>query len=110
VPLAHNAFKSALREGRRLEAAARADWAFEIRRQMGAPRGGDFVRLLWQGFRCAKTDLGRLASSDFGHTLFEALGEDQEMIDVYDLAVRLSRHLRGSSARHIHLSTGEALS
>jgi hypothetical protein len=31
------------------------------------------------------------------------------MIDVYDLAARLSRHLRGPIARHIHLSTGEVL-
>ncbi len=80
------------------EAAAsidRAQAAFHIWRDVPAPRRGELVRLLGEELRAAKADLGRLVSIEVGKILQEGLGEVQEMIDICDLAVGLSRQLFG---------------
>ena len=75
-----------------IEAAARAfrDW-----RLVPAPRRGELVRLLGEELRAAKADLGRLVSIEVGKIGSEGLGEVQEMIDICDFAVGLSRQLYG---------------
>ena len=74
-------------------AAARA--AFLIWREVPAPRRGELVRLLGEELRAAKPDLGMLVTLEAGKTLSEGLGEVQEMIDICDYAVGLSRQLFG---------------
>ncbi|WP_129793923.1 aldehyde dehydrogenase family protein [Sphingosinicella sp. CPCC 101087] len=74
---------------------ARAEQAFRTWRQVPAPRRGEFVRLLGEELRRAKADLGRLVSIEVGKVLSEGLGEVQEMIDICDFAVGLSRQLQG---------------
>ena len=74
---------------------ARAQAAFEVWRDVPAPRRGELVRLLGEELRAAKEDLGRLVSIEVGKILQEGLGEVQEMIDICDLAVGLSRQLYG---------------
>lgn len=64
-------------------------------RSVPAPRRGEFVRLLGQELRAAKDALGRLVSLEVGKSPSEGLGEVQEMIDICDLAVGLSRQLYG---------------
>jgi aldehyde dehydrogenase (NAD+) len=75
--------------------AARA--AFERWRVIPAPRRGEFVRLLGERFRQRKEDLARLISVENGKILSEARGEIQEVIDICDLAVGLSRQLFGKT-------------
>ena len=80
------------------EAAAKidaADAAFRQWRLVPAPRRGELVRLLGEELRAAKTDLGRLVSVEVGKVPSEGLGEVQEMIDICDFAVGLSRQLYG---------------
>jgi aldehyde dehydrogenase (NAD+) len=60
-----------------------------------APRRGEFVRLLGEELRQHKDALGRLVSIEAGKVLSEGLGEVQEMIDICDFAVGLSRQLYG---------------
>ena len=72
-----------------------ADAAFRIWRNVPAPRRGELVRLLGEELRAAKTDLGRLVSIEAGKIASEGLGEVQEMIDICDFAVGLSRQLYG---------------
>ena len=62
---------------------------------MPAPRRGEFVRLLGEELRAAKDDLGRLVTLETGKIVSEGLGEVQEMIDICDFAVGLSRQLYG---------------
>ena len=62
---------------------------------MPAPRRGEFVRLLGEELRAAKADLGRLVTLETGKIASEGLGEVQEMIDICDFAVGLSRQLYG---------------
>ena len=69
--------------------------AFLIWRQVPAPRRGELVRLLGEELRAAKADLGLLVTLEAGKTLSEGLGEVQEMIDICDYAVGLSRQLFG---------------
>jgi aldehyde dehydrogenase (NAD+) len=69
--------------------------AFLIWRQVPAPRRGELVRLLGEELRTAKADLGLLVTLEAGKTLSEGLGEVQEMIDICDYAVGLSRQLFG---------------
>ena len=69
--------------------------AFEAWRQVPAPRRGELVRLLGEELRAAKDDLGRLVTLESGKILQEGLGEVQEMIDICDFAVGLSRQLYG---------------
>lgn len=69
--------------------------AFLQWRTVPAPRRGELVRLLAEELRREKARLGRLISIEAGKTLSEGLGEVQEMIDVCDFAVGLSRQLYG---------------
>jgi len=76
-------------------AVGRAAQAFVAWREVPAPRRGEFVRLLGEELRTAKADLGRLVTLETGKILSEGLGEVQEMIDICDFAVGLSRQLYG---------------
>jgi len=76
-------------------AIGRAHAAFKVWRKVPAPRRGEFVRLLGEELRAAKTDLGRLVTLETGKIASEGLGEVQEMIDICDFAVGLSRQLYG---------------
>ncbi|HHZ10313.1 MAG TPA: aldehyde dehydrogenase family protein [Rhizobiales bacterium] len=80
------------------EAAAKIDKAsdaFRIWRMVPAPKRGELVRLFGEELRAAKADLGRLVSIEAGKIQSEGLGEVQEMIDICDFAVGLSRQLYG---------------
>jgi aldehyde dehydrogenase (NAD+) len=72
-----------------------AQEAFRAWRLVPAPRRGELVRLLGEELRAAKADLGRLVSIEAGKIASEGLGEVQEMIDICDFAVGLSRQLYG---------------
>jgi len=74
---------------------ARSVEAFKAWREVPAPRRGELVRLLGEELRAHKQELGRLASLEAGKILQEGLGEVQEMIDICDFAVGLSRQLYG---------------
>src|SRR5262245_19201072 len=76
-------------------AVAAAVHAFQTWRLVPAPRRGALVRLLGEELRAAKPDLGRLIMIEAGKVASEALGEVQEMIDICDFAVGLSRQLYG---------------
>jgi aldehyde dehydrogenase (NAD+) len=69
--------------------------AFKAWRLVPAPRRGELVRLLGEELRAHKADLGRLVSLEAGKIPSEGLGEVQEMIDICDFAVGLSRQLYG---------------
>jgi len=69
--------------------------AFYKWRKVPAPRRGELVRILGEKLRDKKELLGRLVSVENGKILSEGLGEVQEMIDICDLAVGLSRQLYG---------------
>ncbi|MBX3540276.1 MAG: aldehyde dehydrogenase family protein [Chelatococcus sp.] len=87
-----------LREDDKASTAAaigRADEAFRAWRLVPAPRRGELVRLLGEELRAAKADLGRLVTIEAGKITSEGLGEVQEMIDICDFAVGLSRQLYG---------------
>ena len=72
-----------------------AHQAFLAWRDVPAPRRGELVRLLGEELRAAKADLGALVTLEAGKTASEGLGEVQEMIDICDYAVGLSRQLFG---------------
>ena len=76
-------------------AAAKAEQAFRAWRTVPAPRRGELVRLLGEELRAAKEPLARLVSLEAGKIVQEGLGEVQEMIDICDFAVGLSRQLYG---------------
>jgi L-aminoadipate-semialdehyde dehydrogenase len=76
-------------------AIAHAERAFHQWRKVPAPRRGELVRLLGETLRRRKTELGTLVSLETGKILQEGLGEVQEMIDICDFAVGLSRQLYG---------------
>jgi aldehyde dehydrogenase (NAD+) len=76
-------------------ACARAVDAFQRWRLVPAPRRGEFVRLLGERLREAKPVLAKLVTLESGKILAESLGEVQEMIDICDFAVGLSRQLYG---------------
>ncbi|ODM45204.1 aldehyde dehydrogenase [Ruegeria sp. PBVC088] len=69
--------------------------AFEAWRKVPAPRRGELVRLLGEELRREKENLGRLVTLECGKIYQEGLGEVQEMIDICDFAVGLSRQLYG---------------
>jgi len=71
--------------------------AFHSWRTTPPPRRGEFVRLIGEELRAAKADLGRLVTLETGKITSEGLGEVQEMIDVCDFAVGLSRQLYGKT-------------
>ncbi|WBL32450.1 aldehyde dehydrogenase family protein [Sinirhodobacter sp. HNIBRBA609] len=77
------------------EAIARAKAAFRVWRTVPAPKRGELVRLLGEELRASKEALGRLVSIEAGKSPSEGLGEVQEMIDICDFAVGLSRQLYG---------------
>ncbi len=72
-----------------------AEAAFKRWRLVPAPKRGEVVRALGEGFRTRKDDLARLISLENGKILSEARGEVQEVIDMCDLAVGQSRQLFG---------------
>ncbi len=88
----------------KVEAATAADYensittaekAFKQWRQMSAPARGEIVRQLGNEFRKYKKELGLLVSYEMGKSLQEGMGEVQEIIDICDFAVGLSRQLYG---------------
>jgi aldehyde dehydrogenase (NAD+) len=74
---------------------AKAQAAFLAWRQVPAPKRGELVRLLGEELRAHKAALGELVSIEAGKIVTEGLGEVQEMIDICDFAVGLSRQLYG---------------
>ncbi len=76
-------------------ACERAQAAFPVWRSVPAPRRGELVRLLGEELRAAKEPLARLVTLEAGKIVSEGLGEVQEMIDICDYAVGLSRQLYG---------------
>jgi aldehyde dehydrogenase (NAD+) len=77
------------------KACAKANEAFHSWRTVPAPRRGELVRLFGNALRAHKDDLSRLVTIECGKPLSEGLGEVQEMIDICDFAVGLSRQLHG---------------
>ncbi|GAB1583143.1 aldehyde dehydrogenase family protein [Phyllobacterium phragmitis] len=73
----------------------KADEAFRQWRLVPAPKRGELVRLFGEELRQFKNELGRLVSIEAGKIPSEGLGEVQEMIDICDFAVGLSRQLYG---------------
>lgn len=76
-------------------AVQKAQAAFHEWKNIPAPVRGEFVRLLGEELRREKETLGRLVTIECGKILSEGLGEVQEMIDICDYAVGLSRQLYG---------------
>jgi len=72
-----------------------AKQAFKEFRMIPAPKRGELVRQFGLKLREYKDDLGKLVSYEMGKSLQEGLGEVQEMIDICDFAVGLSRQLHG---------------
>ena len=72
-----------------------AQKAFTTWRTMPAPKRGEIVRQYGEALRVHKDSLGKLVSYEMGKSLQEGLGEVQEMIDICDFAVGLSRQLYG---------------
>jgi len=73
----------------------KAQEAFAEWRMIPAPKRGEIVRQLAEKIREYKEPLGKLVSYEMGKSLQEGLGEVQEMIDICDFAVGLSRQLYG---------------
>lgn len=83
----------------------KAQEAFKIWRTWPAPKRGEVVRQIGEKLRMHKDDLGKLVSYEMGKSLQEGMGEVQEMIDICDFAVGLSRQLYGltmHSERPLH--------
>lgn len=76
-------------------AVKKAHAAFLEWRNVPAPKRGELIRLLGEELRANKQALGRLVSIEVGKIVSEGLGEVQEMIDICDFAVGLSRQLTG---------------
>lgn len=74
---------------------AKAEEAFKVWREIPAPKRGEIVRQYGDELRKYKHPLGQLVSYEMGKSLQEGLGEVQEMIDICDFAVGLSRQLYG---------------
>ena len=70
--------------------------AFTRWRTVPAPKRGEIVRRLAQAFRDRKEELARIVSLENGKILSEARGEVQEVVDICDFAVGLSRQLYGN--------------
>ena len=69
--------------------------AFKEWRKIPAPKRGEYVRQFAEKLRIKKAELGKLVSYEMGKSYQEGLGEVQEMIDICDFAVGLSRQLHG---------------
>ncbi len=76
---------------------AEATKAFAVWRSMPAPKRGEIIRQIGNALREKKEALGHLVSLEMGKIVQEGLGEVQEMIDICDFAVGLSRQLYGLS-------------
>jgi aldehyde dehydrogenase (NAD+) len=79
--------------------------AFEFWRDVPAPKRGELIRIFGNILREHKNDLGKLVTIECGKILQEGLGEVQEMIDICDFAVGLSRQIGGltlPSERNLH--------
>ncbi|MBE0545738.1 MAG: aldehyde dehydrogenase family protein [Verrucomicrobia bacterium] len=76
-------------------AAQRARTAFQNWQTVPAPKRGEIIRQLGNALRDAKRDLGMLVTLEAGKIIAEGQGEVQEMIDICDFAVGLSRQLYG---------------
>lgn len=76
-------------------AVKQAQNAFETWRQWPAPKRGEVVRQVGEALRTHKSALGQLVSYEMGKSLQEGYGEVQEMIDICDVSVGLSRQLHG---------------
>jgi len=74
---------------------SRAQKAFQQWQSVPAPKRGEVIRQLGNALREAKSDLGKLVTLEAGKILAEGEGEVQEMIDICDFAVGLSRQLYG---------------
>ena len=74
---------------------AKASEAFKQWRSWPAPKRGEIVRQIGESLRKQKEPLGKLVSYEMGKSYQEGLGEVQEMIDICDFAVGLSRQLHG---------------
>ena len=72
-----------------------AEEAFKTWRLVPAPKRGEIVRQIGDALRAKKDHLGKLVSYEMGKSLQEGYGEVQEMIDICDFAVGLSRQLHG---------------
>ena len=84
---------------------AQAQTAFTEWRMWPAPKRGEIVRQIGEALREKKEALGKLVSYEMGKSYQEGLGEVQEMIDICDFAVGLSRQLHGltmHSEREMH--------
>jgi aldehyde dehydrogenase (NAD+) len=81
--------------GDTVAAVGRAQEAFAVWRSVPAPRRGELIRQFGQVLREQKDSLGELVTIECGKILQEGLGEVQEMIDICDFAVGLSRQLYG---------------
>src|SRR3981081_2971577 len=77
------------------QVVSQASAAFESWRMTPAPQRGEIVREIGNELRLHKAALGALVSVEMGKILAEGLGEVQEMIDIADFAVGLSRQLYG---------------
>jgi len=73
----------------------KAQQAFSEWRTWPAPKRGEIVRQVGEALRANKENLGKLVSYEMGKSLQEGYGEVQEMIDICDFAVGLSRQLYG---------------
>ncbi|HUM96911.1 MAG TPA: aldehyde dehydrogenase family protein [Chitinophagaceae bacterium] len=73
----------------------KAEVAFKHWRMVPAPKRGELVRQIGEALRQYKEPLGKLVSYEMGKSLQEGMGEVQEMIDICDFAVGLSRQLHG---------------
>lgn len=83
----------------------KAEEAFKEWRTWPAPKRGEIVRQIGEALRAKKEALGKLVSYEMGKSLQEGYGEVQEMIDICDFAVGLSRQLHGltmHSERPLH--------
>ncbi len=83
----------------------KAQEAFKEWRNCPAPKRGEVVRQIGEALRAKKEPLGKLVSYEMGKSLQEGYGEVQEMIDICDFAVGLSRQLHGltmHSERPLH--------
>ena len=76
---------------------SRSQEAFETWRVMPAPKRGEVVRILGEELRKKKDPLGKLVTLEMGKIVQEGWGEVQEMVDICDFSVGLSRQLYGKS-------------
>ncbi|UZJ64782.1 aldehyde dehydrogenase family protein [Sphingobacterium sp. KU25419] len=76
---------------------AQSQQAYATWRLVPAPQRGEVIRLFGEKLRTLKPALGKLVSYEMGKSLQEGMGEVQEMIDICDFAVGLSRQLYGST-------------